>query len=131
MLTSRQMAALQRIHEQTAMPDTAIILTRTLATDGRGGQTASYTESQTVACRIAFYSNRPALPDADVTGQVKAAEKYLVSLPVGTEINATDRLKIKGVTYEILSPNDDGQSADALTGGRSFQTALRLLVQRI
>lgn len=131
MLTSGQLAALQRIHKQTAMPDQAIILTRTLTTDGRGGQTASYTESQTVACRIAFYSNRPALPDAGITGQVKAAEKYLVSLPVGTEISATDRLKIKGVTYEILSPNDDGQSADALTGGRSFQTALRLLVQRI
>lgn len=130
MLTPSQLNLMRRTQERL-MPDTATILRRSLAADGRGGKTATYTAQGDVKCRLAFYSNRPAYPDNGNGEFVKTPEKYLLSLPVGTEIYATDRIKVKGVTYEILSPSDDGSSSSALTGGRSFQTALRLLVQPI
>lgn len=130
MLTVSQLN-LMRSAQERLMPDTATILERTLTADGRGGKTATYTERATVKCRIQFNSYRPVMPDGDGAGFVKNSERYLLSLPVGTEIATTDRIKVKGVTYEILSPSDDGSSSDALTGGRSFQTALRLLVQPI
>lgn len=130
MLTASQLS-LMRSAQERLMPDTATILERTLTADGRGGKTATYAERATVKCRLAFYGNRPTYPDNSNGEFVKSPEKYLLSLPVGTEIATTDRIKVKGVTYEILSPSDDGASSDALTGGRSFQTALRLLVQPI
>lgn len=130
MLTASQLKLMRTAQEQL-MPDTATILRRSLAADGRGGKTATYTAQGEVKCRIQFNSYRPVMPDGDGAGFVKNSERYLLSLPVGTEIYATDRIKVKGVTYEILSPSDDGASSDALTGGRSFQTALRLLVQPI
>lgn len=131
MLSVGQLNNMRRIHE-TLMPDTATILRRTLTDDSRGGQTASWSSiGETCACRLAFYANRPTMPDTINGGRIDQNERYLLTVPVGIVLSVADRVTVRGVTYELISPTDDGIDDFESSGGRSYQTAIRLLVKRV
>lgn len=123
MLTLAQLNNLRSIHQAIAMPDTATIFRRTMVDNDRGGQKATYpSDGVDVACRLAFEGgNRPNRSDGNNGGRIEAAERFILTLPYGTEIAETDRAQVNGAMYEVVS----------IAASRSFETAIRLLVKRV
>jgi hypothetical protein len=120
LLSPRQLDRMRRVANRL-LPDTAAILRRTLADDGEGGKESSYAQVGTAACRLSAVNVATRARDRATGGRIEPAEGWIVSLPVGTDVRETDRLTIKGVTYEVIS------SADS----RSYEVNLRLVVKRV
>jgi hypothetical protein len=122
MLTTGQLARM-RADANRLLDKTATIFRRTLIDDGRGGQRADYSTKvgEDVACRLSATSVRGRARDAVKGEKIEAAEGWIVSLPVGTDVEETDRLEIDDVTYEIVSS----------LAGRSFEVNIRLIVKKV
>lgn len=120
MLTSGQLAKMRTVANKL-LPDTAVIYTRALADDGRGGKLASWTEGESVACRLSAASVRGRAKDATHGDRIEPAEGWIVSLPVDAVVGEADRLKINGIFYEVISSNTR----------RSFDVNLRLICKQV
>lgn len=105
MLTDSELRQI-RADVAALLPQSATIQRRTLADDGVGGKLAEYTDSASVACRLAFAGSKdePTQVDAAEAGRIVAQVKYIITLPWDADIQATDRLSIEGAAYEMLSP---------------------------
>lgn len=104
LISARQMARVRRVNEQF-MPDSATVLRRTLSDDGRGGKLATYAETGTIRCRVS-YSPMDS-KDREVGGRIKPVQRIFVSFAIDADVLETDRLTIKGVTYDITSTLKD------------------------
>src|SRR5262249_59535373 len=104
LLSQRQLNRLRDIGKR-ALPDTAIILRRTLVDDGNGGQESTYASVGTAACRISFAGSKsePALKDRQQGGRITPQQEWIVTLAHDANVLETDRLQINGETYEIIS----------------------------
>lgn len=95
-----------------SLPDVATIISRTYTPDGMGGQTASWTNSGPVECRIAPSSAMNLGEQLDA-GAERSINSWLVTLEANVEISATDRIVVGTVnlltgrgadrTFEVLS----------------------------
>jgi hypothetical protein len=81
-----------------------------------------------VKCRLSATSVKSRARDIVRGGQIEAAEPWIVSLPIGTDLEATDRLEIVcqsrpdlTSTYEVVSSVDP----------RSFDVNLRVIVKKV
>lgn len=110
-----------RATQLEALPDTATLQTRTLASDGAGGQTSSWANAGTSACRLMFAGNNPTYRDMAVAMKIAPQQLFIVTLPHDATIAETSRLIINGTTYDAITALNE----------RSWQTAKRLLVKRI
>lgn len=115
--------ALDSIQETAAdlLPDTAIVLRRSLATDTTGGKTATYSaQTERIACRLSFpgQGDTPTMVDRTVGGRITPQQQFLVTMMGDADVLETDRLTILGTTYDIVSS----------LATRSFQVYKRFLV---
>ena len=120
LLTTRQLNKMRDTAERL-LPSTCVIYRRTLSDDGNGGKATTYTETETVDCRLVFYSNRPGAPDRTQGGKVRAADLFLLSVPQSTDIRETDRVEINGTTYDVVSDLAE----------RSYEVTKRVLVKKV
>ena len=105
MLTDSELRQI-RADVAALLPQSATIQRRALADDGVGGKLAEYTDSASVACRLAFAGSKdePTQVDAAEAGRIVAQVRYVITLPWDTDVQATDRISIEGNIYEMLSP---------------------------
>ena len=115
--------ATARAWNDDLMPDSAVIKRRTQAVDSYGGTAATYATSSTVPCRIIFRGEKPLIQEITAWRgeQLNPADTYEGVLPLGTDVQESDRLLVNGNTYEIVTQLD----------ARSYQMAVRVLLKRL
>jgi hypothetical protein len=128
MLSTAQLNRMRR-DANRLLPDTATIYRRTLTADDSGSEAPDWsTKVGEVKCRLSATSVKSRARDIVRGGQIEAAEPWIVSLPIGTDLEATDRLEIVcqsrpdlTSTYEVVSSVDP----------RSFDVNLRVIVKKV
>jgi SPP1 family predicted phage head-tail adaptor len=107
-----------RAEQTKALPSTCTIVRRSVAADGLGGQTETWTTlASGVACRLAPMSYRERVAAQQFGGD----ETWHLTLPYGQDVTAADRVIYGGVTYEVK----------AVESGGAWESAKRLLVGRM
>lgn len=100
MLSATQIADM-RTTAALALPDTATISRVARASDGAGGWTETWsTVASGVACRLMFTQN---LGEGPAAGTQQAASGWALTLPLGTDIRAADRVVVASRTFEVNS----------------------------
>ena len=96
------------------MPGTVIIQTMGTASDNMGGYTETWSNVGTVTGRIYPVRRRAS---SEVTGgaQMISETQWYATLPVGTTINAKQRVKYGNRTWEVVTVNNS----------EMYQTAVR------
>lgn len=90
------------------MPDTATILHRELMDDDAGGKRADYPDiGATTICRFTTMSAASRMRDQATAGRIQSNEGYFLSVPVGTNLQETDRVVVNGITYDVTSSEPD------------------------
>lgn len=87
---------------EQALPGTAVIQSGTLASDGGGGWTETFTASGTVSCRVAPVTG----VENEVGDRVAAESQYVITLPAETTVETDDRIVVAGVTYNVTAVRD-------------------------
>lgn len=118
--TTNELAEIRTIANQ-ALPDIAIVHRQSLTDDLSGGKLAIWTPAESVACRLSAVNVSTRARDAVIGGRIDPAEGWIVSLPVETSINESDRLEINSTLYEVISAKDR----------RSYDVNLRLICKRV
>lgn len=102
LLSAGDLASMRTVLD-TSLPDTAVIWSRTLASDGQGGRTQTYAAAGTVACRLSPISAMSAGSE-DVRGDRQAAvADRVLTMPASTTIAATDRVVVASQTFEVTA----------------------------
>jgi hypothetical protein len=78
---------------------TAVVLTQSLAADGQGGFTDTYVASGTVAARLAYERLRGG--EAPAAGRLIEMGNWVLTVPAGTSVGETDRVRFDSVVYEV------------------------------
>lgn len=81
-------------------PDTAQVQRRTLAPDGAGGHTESWSTVATVACRVAPSGQSP--QEQVIAERLTATSIWTITLPAETDIQPADRLLVDARTFEVV-----------------------------
>jgi hypothetical protein len=90
------------------LPDVCNILSEALASDGQGGQTATWGTTLTnVGCRLDEDNRTGANQLTPIAGGLREAHRYILSLPFNTAISAHDRVEHGGNTYHVISVNNN------------------------
>lgn len=96
MLTASELSRM-RSTAGAALPDSAVIQTQSVVSDGGGGGTTTWTASGTVDCRIA-----PASMDEDeLGGRVASEADFIVTMPHDAAVTTDSRLIISGGTFNV------------------------------
>jgi len=99
-------------HLLPLLTDSATIISRTYTDDGALGGVWVETESAPVKCLL---DRTGAISmEAVQSGALMSVERFQVALPLGTTVQPKDRLKIRGVLYEIVGSNQDQTTAAIL-----------------
>jgi head-tail adaptor len=93
------------------MVEPCTIMRSTLSSDGAGGQTAS-TALSSATCRVAPSNNQP--QDRMLAGAQQNEVLWRITLPVGTDVAASDRIGVGARWFEVKG----------VYGPWSFATAL-------
>lgn len=82
------------------LPGTAVIYTRSITSDGAGGQTFTYTASGTVDAR--YGPEKPS--QGDTVTEMREIQRIPIWIPVGGTVQTQDYLKNPGTgtDYEII-----------------------------
>lgn len=119
MLTASDLAFMRATQDE-ALPDTCTIQQKTLTSDGMGGYTEGWTDRATdVACRLAPATYRPG--EQVIAEQQVGSSLWQLTLPAGQVIEASDRVVVAGVTYEVVGVHSGG----------AWETAKRALLIRL
>lgn len=108
-MLTRGMLAAARAQVVARLGDTGTVYTYTRTEDGMGGGTATFTASGTVACSVApsRHGTEKAVADAERT-----VGPWVIIVPHGTALEATDRFACNGHTFEVTWA-DAGQTDHA------------------
>lgn len=117
MLTDADLAYMQGVQE-LAMPGTVYVLDMGTASDGMGGFTESWGTVGTVTGRIYPVRRRAAMEQVGGAQAISETQWY-GTFPVGTQINARQRVKYGNRTWEVVTVNNS----------EMFQTAVRCELQ--
>jgi len=104
-----------RTEQERAQNGTAVISRATLAADNYGGQTETWAAIGTVTARLDPMAQRS---DREMVsgGQIISKSRWFVTVPIGTDVLATDRVAMGGRTLEVTFVNND----------QTYDTALRI-----
>jgi head-tail adaptor len=83
----------------SSMPSTVNISRVTLTSDGMGGQSEAWATVGTVVARVS--PNGAGLDDI-AGGEVINQTPWVVTVPVGTQVNERDRIIFSGQTFEVV-----------------------------
>jgi head-tail adaptor len=97
-LTSGDLVRMRSVLDDTVLPGTAIVYSRTRVADGMGGNTVTYTASGTVSARLDYLGEQE---EADVRGNVTSTNAYVLTVPNTTTVVDTGRVEFDSVTYEV------------------------------
>lgn len=105
------------------MPDTLQVVEYENVPDGSGGYTTTPTLGEPVPTRVApVGSGRGTSPEEVIAGRMGLVEAWVLTVPVGTDIDETDTVVINGTrpmqVASVLAP-------------RSYDMATRILAQEI
>lgn len=95
-----------RVMQQRAMPGSVVIERRTLAPDAMGGFTETWAAVGTVAGRIYPQDVRSVI-EPIAGGQIADKSRWFATLPVGSDVQASDRLLYANRTWEVVRVNND------------------------
>lgn len=109
MLTTVQIEAM-RTQQSAALPDTCVILQRTLTRDDYGGHSETWEQVGEAPCRIAVTSGK----ELEIAAKLTERRTVTITLPHGTSIAADHRVRSDGRTFEILAVLDGGEWSTAL-----------------
>jgi head-tail adaptor len=90
-----------------ALPGTAVILRGTVAADGMGGGSVAWAAAGTVSARLYSQNSRAVAESAQNGAQVISVTRWYVTLPVGTDVTAADRLSVAGRLFDVTEVNND------------------------
>lgn len=108
-MTMFRTGELERIQHacETLLPTTCVIATRTVVSDGGGGQTIAYNYGGTpVACRIGPVGGGEAstTQGGSTRGdQIDDRTTHVLTLAHDTVIEETDRVRASGTDYEVTA----------------------------
>jgi len=117
MLSSAEVASM-RATQALAWPDTCTISRATVASDGMGGETSTWSTVATVACRLGASGTRP--NEGETSEQLRSMADFVFTLPTGTNVLSGDRIVMGARTFEVIKPAD-----------HSWLTALRVQVVEV
>lgn len=100
MLDADQLASL-RTTLNASLPGTVVIERPTLTDNGAGGQVTTWVAAGTVSGRLSPRMERAGEELPMGNDAVTAHRRFIVTLPNGTDVRATDRLVTYGGTYDI------------------------------
>lgn len=104
---------------ESAMTDTCTVQRRARASDGEGGWTlGNPTTVATVACMVSLIGN--AATEGVIGEAVRADARYLIRLPLGTDVTSDDRIVCGSDTFEVTEPQP-----------RTYEPALRVLARQV
>lgn len=87
---------------EQSLPDSCVIERRTLASDGQGGGSETWTALGTVSCRLS--PEKRSGEEEYVRADSMAEERNrILTVPHGTAIEGRDRVTTGGATYEVSS----------------------------
>lgn len=102
MLSSTQIADM-RTTAALALPDTATISRVARASDGAGGWTETWsTAASGVACRI-MPRYQVSSTEGPAVGTQEAVAQWALTMPVGTDLRAGDRVVVASRTFEVYA----------------------------
>lgn len=102
LLTSAEIADM-RATETLALPDTCTISRKTLAGDGRGGNTATWANAATnVACRLGRSGSKSGIETIDAD-KLQQQTPWVVTFAHNQDVRNTDRIVISSRTFEAIS----------------------------
>lgn len=101
-----------------ALPGSAIIQRGSATPDGMGGQTVTWAAVGTATARLYVQNSRAVAEDTRNGAQVISVTRWYVTMPVGTDVTAADRLVVSGRLFEVTEVNND----------QHWQTAVRCAV---
>lgn len=120
MLSSAEIAAMRSVQAQ-ALPDTCTIQRKGGNSDGRGGQTVSYSvHASNVACRLGRAGSRSGIETIDAD-KLQQQTPWVVTFAYDQDVRNTDRIVIGTRTFEAVSiePHEE------------WTTALRVQVEEV
>lgn len=115
-LTSADLAAMRDTLE-LLLPDTCVIQTQTLTSDGAGGGTVSWAASGTVACRLDNKSGQV----SSVGDSLQVFSGFELTIPFDTDLSELNRVVHGGYDYNVISVDYD----------KSWPITLRAHVERV
>lgn len=92
--------------QERAMPGTAIIQRGSVTADGMGGGSVTWAAVGTVIARLYTQNSRTMAETATEGAQLISTTRWYVTMPVGTQVTAADRLVVGGRRFEILDVNN-------------------------
>lgn len=101
MLTTEEITAMRATVGETLV-DQATITRPVRVSDGLGGMTTSWATITTVACHLAPERTQGEIENED-HARVTSAQKWMVTMPAGTDARMADRLTINARTFEVGS----------------------------
>lgn len=107
-----------RSTQARAMPGSVVIERYTLTGDGRGGYTETWAAVATVDGRV-YPMVRRGQAEIVAGGAVISDTSWFATVPVGTDVQARDRILYESRTWEVLRVNND----------EMWQTAVRCELQ--
>lgn len=104
--------------EAELLPDTCTILSVTYASDGQGGQTATWgTAAASVACRLDALRGY----EGQAGAAVQPFHAWVFTLPADTSITSAHRIVHGGATYNVTS----------VDAGKSWEACVRAYVEAV
>lgn len=103
-----------------ALPGSAILQRATMTPDGMGGFTEAWAAVGTVAARVYTQASR-ALAEGEQGAQIVSETRWFLTLPVGTQVTAADRITVSGVVFEVTEVNN----------AQDWRTAVRCSVTKL
>ena len=120
MLSAAEVAAMRSVQAQ-ALPDTCTISRKSSSSDGRGGQTVSYTPYATgVPCRLGRAGSGSGSETIDAE-KVQQKTPWVVTFEYDQDVRNTDCIVVGTRTFEVVN----GEPHEAWT------TALRVQVEEV
>lgn len=102
MLTPAEMTSM-RATSRTALPDACTVTRPVMASDGAGGNDATYGTVWTGACRLDPATSRQPRERA-LELRPSAVQEWIVTLDWNADVEETDRITIGARTFEVTLP---------------------------
>lgn len=102
LLSTGDLASMRTVMD-TSLPDTGVVWRRTLADDGQGGRTQTYSAVGTVACRLSPVSALSAGSEEVHGDRQTAIADRIITFPANTDVVPTDRIVVSDQTFEVLA----------------------------
>lgn len=97
LLSGAQLSGMRNLFRQM-LPDECVIQRRTVASDGGGGSTESWSDHLTAPCRIAPIGGGE---DGQAASRVSEETTHLVTLPAYTDVIEVDRIVIGDQAFDV------------------------------